>query len=101
MGPSEAGWGTRVYDWFARTPDPDRVQRLRSQLFVVFTFLVAINAALFATLHTVHHLPLHAAKAIETENLAQLHHRIGKGRLLHHLTALAQRSGPRNRCPAI
>ena len=101
MGPSEAGWGTRVYDWFARTPDPDRVQRLRSQLFVVFTFLVAINAALFATLHTVHHLPLHAAKAVEAEDFAQPRQGIGKGRLLHHPSALAQRPCARNRRPAI
>ena len=58
--PSRGGrLGLRVagaVDWFIAVPHADRIRQLRTQLFVVFSFLVAVNAATFAVLHTVHHL---------------------------------------------
>ena len=47
----------RLIEWFIPTPSPDPVERLRTQLYVVFSFLVTANAAVFAALHAVHHLP--------------------------------------------
>ncbi len=48
---------TRAIEWFIPTRSPDPVEHLRTQLYVVFSFLVAANGALFGTLHAVHHLP--------------------------------------------
>lgn len=50
-------WGVRSIGWFLPDRQRGRVELLRTQIYVVFSLLVAANAALFTVLHHVHHLP--------------------------------------------
>lgn len=47
----------RVLGWFIPEGNWDRVQLLRAQLYVVFSFLLMVNTGLFGVLHKVHHVP--------------------------------------------
>lgn len=47
----------RAIGWFLPEAERDHVDLLRERLFVVLGFMVTANMALFAVLHTLHHVP--------------------------------------------
>ena len=56
LGPETSGF-LRAIGWFIPEGDWDRVTLLRAQLYVVLSGLITGNTALFAMLHSVHHVP--------------------------------------------
>ena len=54
---AETGPLARAVGWFIPEEDRDHIGRIRVQLYVVLSFLIAANTGLFAVLHAIHHLP--------------------------------------------
>ncbi|MEL6611820.1 MAG: HAMP domain-containing sensor histidine kinase [Bacteroidota bacterium] len=52
-----SGVAPRAIGWFLPEAERDHVDLLREHLFVVLGFMVTANMALFAVLHTLHHVP--------------------------------------------